>query len=123
MSGRKGDRAPFVPKWTYNASIDYTRRITPNLEGFFFLSYQHVGDRNTRFNPTVSAARHLADYQVLQGRLGIGGDSWLFEVFGENLTNARGKIDQRFNPFTLTPAEFTSVIHPRTLGLSLTVRY
>lgn len=123
VGGREGDRAPYVPKWTYSASVDYTRPLTPTLEGFAFLSYQYTGDRYTRFNPNVATAEHLDSYALLNARIGINAGSWSLELFGENLTDERGELDRRFNQYPLTPATYVTVVTPRTFGLELSYRY
>jgi len=123
VGGREGDRAPYVPKWTYSVSIDYTRPLTANLEGFAFMSYQYTDDRYTRFNPDVATTEHLASYRLLNARVGVKVGSWSLELFGENLTDERGELDRRFNPYPLTPATYVTVVTPRTVGLEVSYRY
>lgn len=123
VGGRDGDRAPYVPKWTYSASIDYTRPLGQALEGFAFLIYQHTGDRDTRFNPSVAASRHLDSYGLVNARVGVNTGNWSVELFGENLTDERGEIDRRYNPYPLNPATYVTVVTPRTVGLEVTYRY
>ncbi|WP_129780857.1 TonB-dependent receptor [Peristeroidobacter soli] len=123
VGGREGDRAPYVPKWTYSASLDYTRPLGQSFEGFAFLSYQHTGARDTRFNPSVAASRHLDSYGLLNARIGINAANWSVELFGENLTDELGEIDKRYNPYPLTPATYVTVVTPRTVGLEVTYRY
>jgi len=123
VGGREGDRAPFVPKWQFNGSIDYTHALSKTLEGFAFLSVQNTGDRNTRFNPTLAANSRLPAYTIVNARLGVNADQWSVEVFAENLGGSRGRTNRNFYPFSLTPMTQVEVVTPRTIGLELTVRY
>lgn len=123
VNGRKGDRAPFVPKWSISGSIDYSYRLSDSLEGFVFLSYSGTDKRNTRFNPTVAANRVLPAYSMLNARVGVNADNWSVELFAENLGNSRGITNRNFYPFTLIAMTQREVVTPRTLGLELSVKY
>lgn len=123
VSGRKGDRAPFVPKWTMSGSIDYTHALSDSLEGFVFLSYQGNDVRNTRFNPALAANSRLPAYDILNARVGVNADNWSLELFAENLGNSRGLTNRNFYPFSLTAMTQMEVVTPRTIGVDLSVKF
>ena len=123
VNGRKGDHAPYIPKWTFNGSIDYRRSITDALNGFAFLSYVNTGGRDTSFNTDLAANFRLRSYGVLNGRIGIETQRWSVELFAENLANTHGEVDKRYDPYPITAATFITPINPRTVGLEFTVRY
>ena len=123
VSGRKGDHAPFVPKWSISGSIDYTHRLSDALEGFVFLSYAGTDVRNTRFNPTIAANSRLPAYDVINARVGVNADSWSLELFADNLGNSRGITNRNFYPFSLTAMTQREVVTPRTFGVELSVKY
>lgn len=123
VSGRKGDHAPFVPKWTMSGSIDYTHQLTDSLEGFVFLSYQGNDVRNTRFNPALAANSRLPAYDILNARIGVNADNWSVELFAENLGNSHGLTNRNFYPFSLTAMTQMEVVTPRTIGVDLSVKF
>lgn len=123
VSGRKGDHAPFVPKWTVSGSVDYTHQLSSSLEGFLFLSYQGNDVRNTRFNPTLAANKVLPAYSVLNTRVGVSADRWSLELFIENLANSRGLTNKNYYPYSLTAMTQMEVVTPRTIGVDLSVKF
>ncbi len=123
VSGRKGDSAPFVPKWTMSGSIDYTHQLSDSLEGFVFLSYQGNDVRNTRFNPALAANSRLPAYDIINARVGVNADRWSLELFVENLGNSRGLTNRNFYPFSLTAMTQMEVVTPRTIGVDLSVKF
>lgn len=123
VSGRKGDHAPFVPKWTMSGSIDYTHDLSDDLEGFVFLSYQGNDVRNTRFNPTLAANSRLPAYDIINARVGVNTDRWSLELFVENLGNSRGLTNRNFYPFSLTAMTQMEVVTPRTIGIDVSAKF
>jgi outer membrane receptor protein involved in Fe transport len=123
VSGRKGDHAPFVPKWTMSGSIDYTHDLSDDLEGFVFLSYQGNDVRNTRFNPTLAANSRLPAYDIINARVGVNADRWSLELFVENLGNSRGLTNRNFYPFSLTTMTQMEVVTPRTIGIDVSAKF
>lgn len=123
VSGRKGDHAPFVPKWTVSGSVDYTHQLSSSLQGFLFLSYQGNDVRNTRFNPTLAANKVLPAYSVLNTRVGVSADRWSLELFIENLANSRGLTNKNYYPYSLTAMTQMEVVTPRTIGVDLSVKF
>lgn len=123
VSGRKGDHAPFVPKWSISGSIDYSHRLSDALEGFVFLSYASTDVRNTRFNPLLAANSRLPAYDIINARVGVNADRWSLELFAENIGNSRGITNRNFYPFSLIAMTQREVVTPRTVGVELSVKY
>jgi outer membrane receptor protein involved in Fe transport len=123
VSGHQGDTSPYTPKWTFNASVDYTRPVSERLSAFVYANYQYTGERKTRFSSTASNYYLLPAYGVFNARVGINADAWSAELFGENLGDERGEINRTFNPYATTPATYVTVIQPRTVGVKLRVKY
>lgn len=123
VSGHKGDNSPYVPKWSFSGSIDYTRPISPTLEGFAFLSVQNTGDRNTRFNTALTSNYVLPSYTMVNGRLGINASKWSVELFVENMGNTHAITDKKYYPYSLIASTQMYPVTPRTIGLEASMRF
>jgi iron complex outermembrane receptor protein len=119
VNGRKGDHAPYTPRWTFNASADFRWDLASAVEAFAFVNYQHTGRRNQSFNADSAANIVLPAYDSLNARIGIKTGHWSAELFGQNLTNSLGQVNRRFTPFPYIPATLVTVVKPRTIGIKL----
>jgi len=55
--------------------------------------------------------------------LGVDFAKYSLALYGNNLSDSRGAIDRRYNPFHLVPATDLTVIQPRTVGIRADYRY
>ena len=121
--GVSGDRIPGVPEVTYSAGLNYTRSMFSNVEGFFNLSYQHVGDSFNGFGTSTGISGSTSDkqgaYDLSNLRFGLRGDVWQGTVFVNNLTDERAVL--YFN--RLVGDVRVNTVRPRTIGLQLKLRF
>ena len=117
--GKKGDRIPGVPDWTYSANLRYERELVSDLSLFLNFGYQHVGDSYNGFGVATGTSSSSAErqdaYDLVRLRAGLTADKWEITAYAHNLTDERAVLflnrivgDVRVN-----------TIAPRTLGLSL----
>jgi iron complex outermembrane receptor protein len=67
---REGNRLPSVPKFQAALSATYRQPITPDTQGYFTGTYQHVGSRYTQLADTeLTGVQSLTTF----GNTGIGG--------------------------------------------------
>jgi outer membrane receptor protein involved in Fe transport len=114
-AGVTGARAPFVPKWAYDVSLDYRQPLFEGF-GYFSVDYGYTGDRGTDLTPASSF--DLPAFSVWNARVGLSGKGWETYLFGDNLTDKRGRVDiTRDTTASLTPYFRNTVIRPRTIGV------
>jgi iron complex outermembrane recepter protein len=134
---RDGNRLPTVPEFQAAASIAYEQPISSRMRGFANATYQFVGERYTQISdqegdprtvtlipigaPTVTTLSfplELPDYQVVNLRAGVKGDTWEIAGFVNNAGDERAElaIDRERG---LRARYGYLVNQPRTWGLSL----
>ncbi|MCG8506427.1 MAG: TonB-dependent receptor [Sphingomonadales bacterium] len=109
VGGVEGARLPFVPKFTFNASADYSFSVSRNLDGSVRIDFQAVGRSVNSVNPNILETQPA--YELFNIRAAIGGERWKFEVFAENLFDKRA--------ITQSAILFSNEIfrnRPRTIG-------
>ncbi len=117
LSAHAGDRAPFVPRVTFNTSAEYGFPVGSGVDGFVWGSWQYVGRRQTDFNPDLSTYREMDAYRTAGLRGGLRWEQVELSVFVQNLTDSGGVVRQvASTPFYPDGAYR---ITPRTTGLSL----
>ncbi len=105
----EGNRVPFTPEWTVNASAVYTPPLgDTGLDGYGYLSYTF---RDSAINYTMQEG---ADSHDLTLRLGVQAERWGAYFFAENLLNQ----DEVLLYPTIT---FFNVPYPRKLGVAVSV--
>ncbi len=124
--GRKGDRVPNVPEFTFNASAQYTFDVTEEIGGMFRVDYSWVGKSKTEFRPRGDGdagfnphTEDIGGYSNFNARLGIETETWSAKLFVNNLFDTRGIVDA-ISSDQDPLAEL--VIRPRTYGLNITWR-
>ncbi len=123
--GQSGDRIPGVPEVSFSAGLHYVRPVSGNIDGFFNLNYQHVGDSFNGFgfatgtSNSISADRQDA-YNLTNIRLGLQNGVLEAALFAENIGDERAVLF--FNRFIGGEVRINTV-RPRTVGFGLKVRF
>lgn len=118
--GLKGDRIPFVAKFSAGASAQYSWPVSGNLDGLFRLDVNHVGSSYSDFRPTATFTRKIDSYQLVNLRTGIeGGEGkWGAYLFVSNLLNDTAITRATSSAIQVNQTVVTSAA-PRTIGLNL----
>ncbi len=113
LGGLKGDRVPYVPRYTYSASARYSFAVTSALNGFAQFDYQHTGNSYNAFNE--AAADLQGAYDLGNLRAGIEADQWQVILFVDNVWDERADLFLD----TLLGDTRANVNRPRTIGVTL----
>ena len=119
--GEEGDRAPYVPKWAFNAFVDVTVPLPSDWTFTAGADVQYVGERQDVF-PAAEAV-FLPSYAIGNMRMGLNRDRLAVDIFVDNFWNERAIFFQTQWPFTTDPTLRTVTNRPRTIGLRATYRY
>jgi outer membrane receptor protein involved in Fe transport len=122
VGGLRGDSLPYNPKFSSTIGAEYDHPLSAAMTGHAGISWHYTGRRRSDFDAAVGQQRLKAFGQV-DAHLGVDIDRFAIDAFVHNLTDSRGIV----NLGTLGSApngDFAaSVIRPRTIGISLRVRY
>ncbi len=107
-----GSDLALAPEIQYNVSARYEWQAA-NRDWHSQLVLAHTDDQ---FSSIVAANRFKQQsYDTIDGAVGVSGDGWTFELFGENLTDERAEL---FINALDTDLRVTTN-RPRTLGIRL----
>lgn len=124
LSAKKGDRAPYVPRWNVSGGFEYNKPV--ELFGgesrvYFNGNVSYLGGSYSAYSVNPSVPRLKLPPSVV-GNLSLGLDmgKWTAGVFVKNIWNERvvSSIDTDRN----VPASYT-VGRPRTVGLNVGVHW
>ncbi|MCD7098786.1 TonB-dependent receptor [Stenotrophomonas sp. MMGLT7] len=122
--GDKGDRLPYVPRWTASANVDYAFSLagwSEGLEGGVGVDYSYTGARATDFNATVNTYLPLDAYSLLGAHVSVGKGPWTVTLAASNLTNEDTAINYDAVAYGATPWN-VYVNRPRTFILSFSYK-
>jgi iron complex outermembrane recepter protein len=125
LGGMKGDQLPYVPDVASTFNADYTWRAFGDFAGFLGGSWSYTGSRYTAFSSAVSTTEShvkLPTYNTLKVQAGVDNGHYSVELFGSNLTNARG-ITEYFNSGGHDQTGLAAFIQPRTIGIELGAKF
>jgi len=109
-----GTKMPYVPKVQFTAVGRYAMDFG-SLPGHVQLAVSHTGDSWN--NLEVAARRKQDAYTLVSGSIGVRGDTWSLELYGNNLTDERAQIN-RIDPGYPSAIDTTiSVNRPRSFGI------
>jgi outer membrane receptor protein involved in Fe transport len=129
VGGLDGDALPFVPEWTLALGGDYEWGVFNDATAYVGGQVAYTGDRLADFGNRVdplepTSARREADaYTTVDLRAGILWDNWSLELYGKNVTDEDGITDINAPGLYPNGAAAISVIRPRTIGVSVGVRF
>jgi outer membrane receptor protein involved in Fe transport len=105
--------------------VDYTWPAFNNYAGFVGGSWTYTGTRYTAFSSSVTTIEShikLPVYNTLKLQAGVDNGKFSVEVFGSNLTNARG-ITEYANSGGQNQTGIAAFIQPRTIGIELGAKF
>lgn len=122
--GLKGDRIPYVPKFSAGVGAQYVWALTDTLSGFARVDGNTVGGSYSDFRPTGTFTRKVSAYQLVNARLGIEGpdNRWGAYLFVTNL----------FDDTAITRAQSSAIAvgrtlvnsaSPRTIGVNVRTKF
>lgn len=119
-AGLKGDRIPYVPKFTAGVAGQYDWAINPNISGFARLDANYVGGSLSDFRPNGTYTRRVKEYAVVNARIGIEhpDGKWGAYLFATNLFNAVAITRQTSSAIAVGRTLVNSA-SPRTIGVNL----
>jgi outer membrane receptor protein involved in Fe transport len=124
LSGLPGARLPEVPRWSGSITADYEESIGGGWMGRVGGGFRYVGSRYSSVGSDPQNLR-AAPYGAVDLYGGVSNERWELRLYVKNLTDRRAYL----NPSYLTdvlgaplPA-LSSVMPPRTVGLSFDVRF
>jgi outer membrane receptor protein involved in Fe transport len=124
VGGLKGDPLPWSPKWSATGSADYRFQTgsawTPYLGG----TLRYIGERSSDFQ-AGSSQIVLPSYVALELRAGVDWENWELELYGKNLTDAKGftQFSATGNSAASGAAATAALIAPRLVGIVLRARF
>ena len=125
VSGLKGDRLPYVPRWTGSLTADYVVPLGDRRKLAFGGAVNYVGDRQSDYSGKFP--KHLSSYATVDLHAGLDVGSWSLSVFARNLTDNRAIIvagAQGLSPSNTAGAFYSAaIIQPRTIGAEASVRF
>jgi iron complex outermembrane recepter protein len=125
LGGANGDKLPYVPEVSNTFNADYTWKAFGSFAGFVGGSYTYTGTRFTSFSSSVDVVEShvkLPVYNTLKVQAGVDNGHYSVELFGSNLTNARG-ITEYANSGGQNQTGLASFIQPRTVGIELGAKF
>lgn len=117
----RGDRLPYSARFSGSLSADQDWSLGVRWTAFVGGTLSYVGRRLSAFPSRPGNLRVvLPAYATLDSRIGVRSDAWTISLFARNLTDKRGVLGSTpQGARALTTSLYnTSVIQPRTVGLS-----
>jgi iron complex outermembrane recepter protein len=125
VNGFTGDRLPYAPKIGTSIGAEYDWSLTANYRGFVGSNWSYVGARSTDFGSSVDLIPvqvRLPSYNTLEARVGFENDVYRMTLFAKNLTDKRGIASYASSGAPGLAGE-TSIINPRTIGVTLSAKF
>ncbi|KKC24822.1 ligand-gated channel protein [Sphingomonas sp. SRS2] len=118
-AGRKGDRIPFVPRWTGAIGFEYTVPVSDGVDLFLRSDANYVGASYSEFRPTNVNRKKVESYTLVNARIGVD--------FEESNTGLYLFVNNMFDKVAInrqTQASWpssnnTTSSPPRTIGINL----
>ncbi len=122
VGGMRGDPLPYNPKFSGTIGAEYEHPVSATATGHAGISWHYTGPRHSDFEATVGQ-QSLKAFSQIDANAGVDLGQFTVDAFVHNLTDSRGIVN--LGTFGSAPnGDFAaSVIRPRTIGMSLRVRY
>lgn len=117
--GLTGDAIPNVPRYQFNAGVNYTRPIYGDWQGMLAADVTYRDFVNAYF-ASNSFNLELPPYTLVGLRAGVINGPWSVTAFARNVTNKRAEvsaINSTQDPHALL------TVQPRTIGVTLTRKF
>jgi iron complex outermembrane receptor protein len=124
VGGKNGDPLPWAPKWTSTISADYRFGSMSDWSPYIGGSWRYVGRRYSDFQAGASQLP-LDSYNGLDARVGLDWKQWELELYGRNLSNAKGVTEFNATGASVASnnAANVSLIAPRLFGVVLRAKF
>ncbi len=124
VGGVKGDRLPFVPRFSFSIDGDYTFAPMGAVTPFVGASWRFIGEREGGFSPEPpigSGRSNLPSYNTVDLRAGLDYDRWTLQLYAKNLGDSEGitAVGSSGTSAVSGGAPTIAVIRPRTIGVTL----
>ena len=129
VGGRNGDKLPFVPRFSGAMNLDYDWKVGTDATAYVGGSVRLVGGQPANYSPgyftTYGRQPQIGSYDVVDLRTGVDFGRFSIEVYAKNLANSGGRVGATVTPAFPAAGEYpfgaigTSIIRPRTIGLTL----
>ena len=120
VGGISGDPLPWNPETQFTLGGDYEHPLSDSMTARAGLSWRYTGTRFTDFD-AASGQRKLGAYGQVDAHAGLDFGRYRVNVFARNLTNSKGITNLGFFG-DVNGNLAASVIRPRTIGVSFSVR-
>ena len=121
VGGVKGDPLPYNPKWQWTLGGDYEHPLSDSMTARAGISWHYTGRRFSDFD-AANGQRKLSSFGQVDAHAGLEfGGRYRLDAFVRNLTDARGIVNLGFFG-DVNGNLAASVVRPRTVGLSFSVR-
>ncbi|MGV3479204.1 MAG: TonB-dependent receptor [Sphingobium sp.] len=126
--GLKGDRIPYVPKFSAGIAAQYQWALSDTLSGFARIDANTVGGSYSDFRPsgqpTVNFTRYIDNYQLANLRLGVEGpdNRWGAYLFVTNLFDSTA-ITRATSSAIAVSRTLVNSATPRTIGANFRTRF
>jgi len=122
--GLKGDRIPYVPKFSAGIGAQYSWALTDTLSGFVRIDGNTVGGSYSDFRPTGTYTRKVDSYQLVNTRLGVEGpdNAWGAYLFVTNLFDATA-ITRATSSAIAVGRTLVNSATPRTIGVNVRTKF
>jgi len=114
--GESDDRLPFSSHVSGNVALEKEWTLANGVRSYVGGSVTYVGDRKDVFEPSGLSRFDLPAYVKTDLHGGVRYESWLINVYANNLTDKRGMISTGQIGFSTWVANY---IQPRTAGLTV----
>lgn len=128
-AGLKGDRIPYVPKFTGRLGARYVFPLTDRFNASLGGDMSYSGGYYSDFRPNYALTRHIKGYELASARAGLEAPdgSWGVYLFCDNLFDATAIMNATADSVHVSTAglPLTNVTSatPRTIGLNVRSRF
>jgi hypothetical protein len=126
LGGLEGDPLPYVPDWTFGLTADYEWMVRGGWTMYVGGLLAYTGERAFDYDVRTAdgSPRMIDSYYTLDFRVAAYAGRWSLELYGKNLTDEMGITNVDASGLAIPNGAYgLSLIRPRTIGLSVGVRF
>jgi iron complex outermembrane receptor protein len=125
VGGLDGDPLPWVPEWSLALGADYEWSVLGDSTAYVGGQVAYTGDRTADFSirDADGDIREAEAYTTVDLRTGLLRENWSIELYAKNVTDEQGINDILPEGAYPNGAVAIGIIRPRTIGLSLGLRF
>lgn len=122
VGGLKGDPLPYSPKWQSTIGAEFEHPVGGSADARAGISWHYTGSRHSDFDTAIGQLK-LGDFSQVDAHAGIDWSRFRVDAFIHNLTDARGIVNLGGPGTAQNGLVAAGVTRPRSIGLTLGVRY